>query len=143
MPSSGRIEIRGCRKDRLYNKCQSKLTGIDNKPLEELREKINIPDVANFWILSIGIIHLIVAVVHLVIYAKKELNRNGPDTCIRRQTAQDCLTYEEYNLVFETVCASVDSDDPTYKAMKRNFDDAILHQMLKAKDNSTCTLKIR
>ena len=131
------IAIRGCRRDtRLDYKCDPNLSGNADEPLRRHGGDITVTFNMLTGILIVGIIHLIVATVHLALYAKKEFSRNKPDTCLRKDN-KDCLTYDEYKLVFETACSSLDSDDPTYKAMKINFDGAILHETLKCKKNLT------
>ena len=48
----------------------------------------------------------------------------------------DMSTYVQYASILEYHCAPIQLNDPTYMATKINFDNAVLHEMLKFKGNS-------
>ena len=62
-------------------------------------------------------------------------NRNKSQISME-EMADDFSTYVKYASILETLCAPIQLDDSTYKAMQINFDDAVLHETLKFKGNS-------
>ena len=103
------------------------------------------------WSLVLGVIVGISYLSHLIwvaILKEKDQNqttttdqsRNQPTICLE-ENGNHCLAFDEYYPVLKKVCNAIDSDDPTFNAMKTNFDNAILHETLKLNGNSKNFLK--
>ena len=61
--------------------------------------------------------------------------RHQPTISLRKN-GNAAWTHDEITAILNRVCAAIDSDYPTNKAMKVNFDDAVLHETLKIRGNS-------
>ena len=61
--------------------------------------------------------------------------RNQPNMSMEELT-DNFSTFVKYASLLETLCAPIQLDDLTYKTMKINFDDAVLHETLKFKGHS-------
>ena len=90
------------------------------------------------FLIAFSVASLIAVIAKLAMYyheKKKNSNRLQSQICLGENN-KDCLSYAEADLILERVCNAITSDDFTYKAMKTNFDDAVLHETLKFNGNS-------
>lgn len=64
------------------------------------------------------------------------INRNHPQICLGEKAELCMVEIDRYVSMLKRVCDAIELDDPTYKAMMTNFDDAVLHETLRFKGNS-------
>ena len=69
-------------------------------------------------------------------YKERAFTNPNPPQIAREEMRDDFSTNVKYTPTLESLCAPIELDDSTYKAMKINFDDAVLHETLKLKGNS-------
>ena len=62
-------------------------------------------------------------------------NRNQAETSLG-QTREDFSAHMRYASIVQSLCGAIQLDDLTYRTMKINFDEAVLHETLKFKGNS-------
>ena len=62
-------------------------------------------------------------------------NRNQAETFLG-QTREDFSAHMRYASIVQSLCGAIQLDDLTYRTMKINFDEAVLHETLKFEGNS-------
>ena len=158
------IAIGCCRKNaRLYHKTQSKLTENEDELLamEKNRNDVlygfsGILFIVQFFVSIAGFIlsQTGKGVTAVEVYYVDRLAsppktesadfyadyRDSPQIGLEKN-GKGFLTYAERVSTLKRVCGAIELDDPTYKAMKINFDDAVLYETLKLKGNSRNRLK--